>query len=238
VGAEALLRIVDGERRLVTPDHFLLVAQETGLLPLMAQRLRSFAFADLARWRSDPSCVGVERLAFNLTARELANPEFVSQLAASMAAVGVKGSDLSIEVTEHVLMQTSHSAVASLTGLRDIGIHVGHRGDGLHPRRWRLRHGDLHVHRHRSLRHGQCTGDSHSAGRPHGEAGLDDSARGLRPGDNHPARTGRDGSVQLRPGEQPCASNIRGQGDHEYRPAASPTRWAHGRAAGSTSCTR
>ncbi len=125
VGAEARLRIVDGERRLVTPDHFLLVAQETGLLPLMDQRLRSFAFADLARWRSDPSCVGVERLAFNLTARELANPEFVSQLAASMAAVGVKGSDLSIEVTEHVLMQTSHSAVASLTGLRDIGIHVG-----------------------------------------------------------------------------------------------------------------
>ena len=125
VGAEALLRIVDSKRGHFSPAQFLLVAQETGLLPVMDQRVRATAFRDLARWRHDPVSSGFKRLALNLTARELADPAFTANLAASIEAAAVKGSDLGIEVTEHVLMQTSHSAVASLTQLREIGIHIG-----------------------------------------------------------------------------------------------------------------
>lgn len=91
----------------------------------MDQRVRAIAFRELARWRGDPSCHRVERLAVNLTARELANPKFVSRLAGSLKEAGLSGSDIGIEVTEHALMQTSHSAVTSLAQLRGMGIHIG-----------------------------------------------------------------------------------------------------------------
>jgi diguanylate cyclase (GGDEF)-like protein/PAS domain S-box-containing protein len=125
VEAEALLRIDDAERGHFSPEHFLTVAEETGLLPAMDERVRTTALRELVGWRATPSLRGVERLAVNLSARELANPQFTARLAARLHAVGLEGSDLSIEVTEHVLMQTSHSAVTSLAELRDIGVHVG-----------------------------------------------------------------------------------------------------------------
>jgi diguanylate cyclase (GGDEF)-like protein/PAS domain S-box-containing protein len=125
IEAEALLRIRDGESGQFSPAHFLEVAQETGLMPAMDERVRAAALGELARWRATPSCLNIERLAVNLTARELANPEFAPALARSIEAAGLKGSDLSIEVTEHVLMQTSHSAVASLGELRGLGLRIG-----------------------------------------------------------------------------------------------------------------
>ncbi len=125
IEAEALLRINDGERGNFSPEHFLEVARETGLMPAMDERVRATALRELATWRANPACSGVGRVALNITARELANPEFAAQLGALVEAAGVLGSDLSIEVTEHVLMQTSHSAVSSLEGLRGLGIHIG-----------------------------------------------------------------------------------------------------------------
>ena len=125
IEAEALLRIKDGHSGQFSPAQFLEVAQETGLMPAMDERVRAAALAELARWRATPSCLNIERLAVNLTARELANPEFAPALARCIEAAGLKGRDLSIEVTEHVLMQTSHSAVASLGELRGLGMRIG-----------------------------------------------------------------------------------------------------------------
>jgi diguanylate cyclase (GGDEF)-like protein len=125
VEAEALLRIDDVEHGRLGPDNFLGVAAETGLLPIMDEWVRRSAMGDLLRWRHAESTPRVERVAVNLTARELAGPDFTTRLAVALDRAGLNGSDLSIEVTEHVLMQTSHSAVASLSELRALGVHIG-----------------------------------------------------------------------------------------------------------------
>jgi diguanylate cyclase (GGDEF)-like protein len=125
VQAEALLRIDDIEHGRLSPEHFLTVAAETGLLPVMDAWVRTSAMRDLLGWRGASTMTAVERMAVNLTARELSNADFAARLIDSLHAAGLEGSDLSIEVTEHVLMQTSHSAVASLASLRTAGVHIG-----------------------------------------------------------------------------------------------------------------
>jgi diguanylate cyclase (GGDEF)-like protein len=125
VQAEALLRIDDTERGRFSPDHFLLVAEETGLLPAMDEWVRARALDQLSTWRRDAQMQCLERVAVNLTARELANPQFAARLVATLERVGLQGIDLSIEVTEHVLMQTSHSAVSALEELRGYGMQIG-----------------------------------------------------------------------------------------------------------------
>ena len=125
VQAEALVRIDDAEHGQLRPEHFLAVAAETGLLPVMDDWVRASAMRDLLCWRAVAGSAGVQRMCVNLTARELASPDFTARLIGSLQAAGLEGQDLSIEVTEHVLMQTSHSAVASLAELRAAGVHVG-----------------------------------------------------------------------------------------------------------------
>jgi diguanylate cyclase (GGDEF)-like protein len=125
VQAEALLRIDDVEHGRLSPEHFLAVAAETGLLPVMDERVRTTAMRDLIGWRKRAGTARIERMAVNLTARELSSSDFTARLTDSLQAAGLQGSDLSIEVTEHVLMQTSHSAVASLAELRAAGVHIG-----------------------------------------------------------------------------------------------------------------
>src|SRR4029077_5210740 len=93
-----------------TPGHFLSVAEEAGLLPAMDDWVRATGFGQLAAWRSNPALTMIGRLAVNITARELADPDFTARLATRLRDAGLAGNDLAIEVTEHVLLQASHSA--------------------------------------------------------------------------------------------------------------------------------
>jgi EAL domain-containing protein (putative c-di-GMP-specific phosphodiesterase class I) len=125
VEAEALLRIEDSELGRFTPEHFLSVAEEAGLLPAMDEWVRRTALKQLAAWRSNSNLRSLARIAVNVTARELANASFASQLGALLQECGLTGHDLAIEVTEHVLLQSSNSAVSSLVDLRNLGVRIG-----------------------------------------------------------------------------------------------------------------
>ena len=46
-----------------------------------------------------------------MTARELVGADFAARFAASLATAGLSGDDLSVEVTEQVILQTSNSAI-------------------------------------------------------------------------------------------------------------------------------
>src|SRR5205807_5713681 len=87
--------------------------------------VRATALTQLSAWRSNGGLSSLERVAVNVTARELASADFASQLATRLGDAGLDGHDLTIEVTEHVLLQTSNSAINSLVELRSLGVHVG-----------------------------------------------------------------------------------------------------------------
>ena len=74
VQAEALLRIDDVEHGRLKPEHFLAVAAETGLLPIMDEWVRANAMRALVNWRADANASQIQRMAVNLTARELSSP--------------------------------------------------------------------------------------------------------------------------------------------------------------------
>ena len=125
VEVEALLRIDDVELGRLTPEHYLAVAEETGLLVKIDEWVRVNAFTQLAAWRADRSLRSVGRLAVNVTARELAAADFAPRIAAQLHEAGLRGGDLAVEVTEQVLLQTSNSAINSLVELRHAGVRIG-----------------------------------------------------------------------------------------------------------------
>lgn len=124
VGAEALVRIRDLEHGLLLPSSFLSVAEESGLLIAIDEVVMADALKQAAAWRGR---LGAEfaGVAINVTARHLADSNFVQAVLDQLKAHGLPPGDLMIEVTEQVLMEASNSAMTGLRALRDLGVRVG-----------------------------------------------------------------------------------------------------------------
>jgi diguanylate cyclase (GGDEF)-like protein/PAS domain S-box-containing protein len=125
VQAEALLRCSAIDRGKSMPERYISVADEAGLLPVIDDWVRATAFAQLATLRPALRDGDLQRVAVNVTARELVGADFAARFASSLATAGLSGNDLAIEVTEQVLLQTSNSAIRALVELRSTGVHIG-----------------------------------------------------------------------------------------------------------------
>jgi EAL domain-containing protein (putative c-di-GMP-specific phosphodiesterase class I) len=119
---EALVRWRSPERGLVSPNEFISVAEEMGLIiPLGAWVLReacrqnrAWQLADLPRMR-----MAVNLSAYQFRKKDL--PEFVASV---LKETGMDASCLEIEVTESVVMHNPAEAALILERLHAQGIHI------------------------------------------------------------------------------------------------------------------
>ena len=123
VGAEMLLRWTRPGGEQVSPEHFIPVAEENGLiLPLGDWVLRQ-ACAQLVAWSARPSSRMLV-LAINVSARQFAQPDFVDDVCQSLAASGADPARLMLEITETAILGDLAEAAAKLARLRAQGIRI------------------------------------------------------------------------------------------------------------------
>jgi diguanylate cyclase (GGDEF)-like protein len=123
-GVEALVRWEHPERGLLLPSEFVPVAEETGLIVPLGAWVMEEACRQWTVWRpvaGDGTSLG---LAVNISASELARPQFPGTLDRLLAATGMDPSDLSLEITESVLLEASTSALDALRHVRHIGARM------------------------------------------------------------------------------------------------------------------
>lgn len=122
-GFEALIRWRRPGYGLVMPGEFISVAEETGLiLPIGTWVLRE-ACQRIHQWRERFPQEHALTVAVNVSAKQLAQPDFVDQVARILQESRVPPSSLKLEVTESVAMQDAEEAALVLSRL--IGIGVG-----------------------------------------------------------------------------------------------------------------
>jgi diguanylate cyclase (GGDEF)-like protein/PAS domain S-box-containing protein len=125
VAAEALLRINDPDNGLLSPQSFLEVAEETGLLISMDEQVLADAVQQVSGWHSRLSQTAFTEVAINVTARHLADTGFQKSVIEHLDHHGVAHENLQVEVTERVLLEASNSAMTGLRALREAGVQVG-----------------------------------------------------------------------------------------------------------------
>jgi EAL domain-containing protein (putative c-di-GMP-specific phosphodiesterase class I) len=126
VGSEALVRMRDPNTSgLLQPEAFLDVAEESGLLITMDERVLADAIKQVGGWRVRLAGTQFAEVAINVTARHLADVGFQRSVFDQLAAHGVDPANLQLEVTERVLMEASNSAITGLRRLRESGVQVG-----------------------------------------------------------------------------------------------------------------
>jgi diguanylate cyclase (GGDEF)-like protein/PAS domain S-box-containing protein len=121
IGFEALVRWRHPERGSMDPAAFVPVAEETGLIIPLGNWVLAQACQQMRRWRDAYGNHSL-RVSVNVSCLQLNQPDFVARVRDTLAAAGLAASQLTLEVTESVLMNSIETAVATLQQLRRMGV--------------------------------------------------------------------------------------------------------------------
>ena len=120
-GVEALLRWRHPERGVISPKVFIPLAEETGTIVPIGRWVLRTACEQAVAWQTRYDGFGVS---VNVSARQLDQHDFVTDVAAILAAVGLDPTTLTLEITESVLMHNVADAARKLQELKQLGVRI------------------------------------------------------------------------------------------------------------------
>jgi len=123
IGFEALVRWRRDHRGFISPEEFIPVAEETGLIVSIGEWVLRTACLQLAEWRKLP---GQQSLTVNVnySARHLKRGGVVGEVLATLGEAGLSTDSIKLEITESMLMEDVEAQMKVLGELRDVGIRV------------------------------------------------------------------------------------------------------------------
>jgi diguanylate cyclase (GGDEF)-like protein/PAS domain S-box-containing protein len=124
VGVEALCRWSHPARGAIAPDLFIRVAEETGLIVPLGNWVLDKACRQLRVWQQTvPGFAGIT-LNVNVSGVQLTQPGFAIHAQRVITESGICPADVTLEVTESVLMEKLSGALPNLLSLRDAGVQI------------------------------------------------------------------------------------------------------------------
>jgi EAL domain-containing protein (putative c-di-GMP-specific phosphodiesterase class I) len=120
VGVEALLRWRHPDRGLVSPDDFMPVLEETGLIVSVGEWVITAACAQIAEW-SRQSIEPVP-VAINLSARQFVNKDLGTTIKRILEENGIAPELIEFEITESSVMANTEESTGILKFLGQLGV--------------------------------------------------------------------------------------------------------------------
>lgn len=121
VGVEALVRWQHPDMGMVGPLQFIPIAEETGLI------------ADIGRWVLETACrqgviwreMGhIINISVNLSPRQLNEPDLITEFQSAFIKTDFPASQLTLEITEGLMLSNPDETVVVLQELKDLGIRI------------------------------------------------------------------------------------------------------------------
>jgi len=120
IGAEALLRWEHPEFGIVSPDQFIPLLEDTGMIVDVGEWVINTACEQIKKWQN--SHLPVVPVAVNLSARQFYQSQLADTITSILKTSGIDPSLLQLEITESVIMQNAQATVETLKKLHSIGI--------------------------------------------------------------------------------------------------------------------
>ena len=117
-GFEALMRWHHPVKGWISPQRFIEAAEDTGMIQQLGEWALRQACEQLAQWPDEI------RVAVNVSPLQFANPQLPKVVANTIAASGIKPSQLELELTESVFLQDSAGTEAMFKALKNIGVRL------------------------------------------------------------------------------------------------------------------
>lgn len=122
IGAEALIRWNHPEKGMISPDAFIPLAEESGLIIDIGSWVLHQASDQLALWRKQ----GFDQLSVsvNLSALQVQKESFAKEVADVIREYGVPEACLDLELTESMIMRNAEETIAALDKIHNLGIQI------------------------------------------------------------------------------------------------------------------
>ena len=124
-GFEALVRWEHPAQGLLGPEHFLAVAEETGLIVPMGWWVLETACTQFVNWRKRYKHVHDDvTMSVNIANRQFAHWVLPQRVARVLDITGLKPKNLCLEITETVFMDNPDLAVETIARLKSVGVNL------------------------------------------------------------------------------------------------------------------
>ncbi len=117
-GCEALVRWHHPSKGMISPADFIPVAEDTGLIAAIGERVLWQACSDATQWPDD------KKISVNVSPVQLRNPEFPKLVDRCLKQTGLAPRRLELEMTESVLMQNTEATLETLRQLQETGVGI------------------------------------------------------------------------------------------------------------------
>lgn len=121
-GVEALVRWQHPERGLVSPAHFIPLAEETGLIVPLGEWVLKAACQQQKSWID--AGLNVPQMAVNLSTRQFRQRDFPGKVASVLRETGLPAQYLELEITESCAMEHASETINQLNQLNQMGLQL------------------------------------------------------------------------------------------------------------------
>lgn len=125
VGFEALIRWYHPKNGLISPDIFIPVAEDTNLIYPIGQWVLDEACHQLSQWKSNTAVKTPLSVSINISSKQLTEVRLVERLLETIGKYNISPSELKLEVTESILMESTLHSMDVLNQLKQAGFQLG-----------------------------------------------------------------------------------------------------------------
>ena len=122
IGIEALLRWNHPSKGLLSPDAFILLAEETGLIVELDRWMMKKVMQQYRTWKREGLDPG--KLAVNLSIKQLEGEGCVSKIKEMMEMYELDADCLELEITESQMMKKPEETIYKLNQISDLGVTI------------------------------------------------------------------------------------------------------------------
>lgn len=118
IGFEVLLRWFHPERGLVSPDEFIPIAEETGLIIPIGEWVLRTACVEAAKWKNP------YKIAVNVATAQLSTGDLPMIILDILGKTGLSAKRLELEITETSIIEDHHHTLNIVRQLKHLGISI------------------------------------------------------------------------------------------------------------------
>lgn len=122
VGVEALIRWNHPTKGVLSPAHFIHIAEESELIIEIGDWVTKAAMKQITLWQE----AGLEpgKIAINFAGKQLESPRLITTFITLLKETGCKASWVELEIVERFIMKDTTKSVALLNRLRELGVDI------------------------------------------------------------------------------------------------------------------
>ena len=121
IGVEALCRWIDPQHGFISPEVFIPIAEQAGMINLLTEVVLEASLRQLASWHKSGIMIS---MAVNISARNLQNENFPTEIKQLLTKYNIEAKYLNIEVTESSMMINPEKSLELLNLISKRGVKV------------------------------------------------------------------------------------------------------------------